>query len=972
MEEKVNAKEKYPNILDFPTVGVGASAGGLEALQEFFKNLPTDGGAAYVVIQHLSPDYKSMMDELLARYTTMPIHKVTDGMALEKNHIYLIPPRKNMTVYQGKLFLSDPAPGRILNLPIDIFLRSLAKDQEKNAIGVILSGTGSDGTLGIRAVKEAGGIAMAQDTRTAKFDGMPRSSISSGMVDFILPPARLADEIVNYIKHPLTTRSRKVEIIPQNEETQLSKIIAILRDSQGVDFGYYKQNTILRRLEKRISLNRFTDINEYINFLFYNDREIKTLFNELLIGVTRFFRDEELFESLRKHALPVLVDETDPGKDIRIWVAGCSTGEEVYSLAILFAEYLEEKSISRNIKIFATDIDSKALQLAGAGFFPENIAADIPADYLEKYFNRQNGGYVIVESIRTMIVFARQDILNDPPFTKIDLVTCRNLLIYLNNEAQQRTLSYFYMALNDPGFLFLGNSESIGSLSEGFDCIDTKAKIYRYKPGFQLPSLNDLMNRESFTNKGTLHSTNFYNTPGPYNKEKLEKLFSQILDNFLPPSVIVDSQYNLIHIFQNINRFLHIPVGEANLNILNMMSRELSVLVSSLLRRAQKSDKEILFNNITLKDFPDCSLSISCRSLTVGSMNNFYLIIFREEDLDNEEKPVETIENIDVKSHYTDRIDDLEKQLQLKSESLQATVEELETSNEELQSSNEELIASNEELQSTNEELQSVNEELYTVNAEHMKKIEELSEMTADMENLLKNTQIGTLFLDLDLKIRKINSVASNITHITQSDRNRYIGHFAMDSLFPDFMNRINSVLTNLRPSEKEIFVNNLWFLVKMTPYRTKENAVEGLFILFIDITSRKYDENRRLLLFETMKQGVVYQNQNGEIIDANEAAINILGLSIDQMKGVNSVDPSWSALKEDGSLFPGEEHPAMVALKENRIVNDVIMGVYNPLRQEHVWIKIQAVPLHREKQGDIPFQVYTIFEEVPPPEQVK
>ncbi|MBB6480177.1 chemotaxis protein CheB [Spirochaeta isovalerica] len=965
MSTNKNTANKESPVSSFPVVGIGASAGGLEALEDFFRNMPSRPGAAFVVIQHLSPDYKSMMNELLARFTSMPIHLVEDGMAVEVNNVYLIPPRKNMTIYQGTLLLNDPLPGKVLNLPIDIFLRSLAKDQEKNAIAVILSGTGSDGTLGIRAIKEAGGISMAQDTRTAKFDGMPRSSISSGMVDFVLSPPRLADELVNYCRHPLTINSRKMEQISNENETELSKIISIIRETTGVDFGHYKPNTVLRRLEKRISLNRFNSISEYLNFLMYNEREIKTLFNELLIGVTRFFRDESYFETLSRTVIPRLFESIPIEKDLRVWVAGCSTGEEVYSLAILLFDHMEKSRTFRNIKIFATDIDTEALSFAGAGFYPENIVSDVPLPFLEKYFTRQNGGYLISDSIRSVIVFARQDLINDPPFTKIDFITCRNLLIYLETPAQQRVLSYFYMSLNDPGFLFLGNSESIGNLSEGFDCLDSKAKIYQYKKGFRLSSVNELLKREPIiTNRG-MGSLGTRSRMRQTERESLDNIFTELLSGYIPPSVLVDSRYELLHIFHNVNNYLQFPVGKASFNILKMMSKEMGAIVSSLLRRADKTKNPVVMDHITLEELSGNSLSISCRKLSVTNRpENYFLISFTEEEKLPKSDSVVVVENFNYPNHYTDQIEELEKELSLKSESLQATVEELETSNEELQSSNEELLASNEELQSTNEELQSVNEELYTVNAEHIKKIEELSEMTADLENLLKNTKIGVLFLDRDLKLRKINSIASEITHIQPSDRQRYIGHFALEQFHKGFLNLCQTVLKTLKEYEEEFYFQQKWLLLKVTPYRTNVNAVDGLIILFIDVTTRKLAEERRSLLFQTMNQGIVFQDEEGRIIDANHTAIDLLGLSLDQLKGVTSMDPAWKAIKSDGSDFPGDEHPAMKALKENRIVKDSYMGVFNPVRNARLWLKIQAIPLYREN-ADKPYQVYTIFEEV-------
>lgn len=833
-------------ILNFPVVGIGASAGGLEALQEFFKNMPSTPDAAFVVIQHLSPDYKSYMNELLSRHTSIKIEIVTDGMALKANHIYLIPPKMNMTIFHGVLYLNELSATRTLNLPIDIFFRSLAKDQEKNAVGIILSGAGSDGTLGIKAIKEFGGMTMAQDDESAKFESMPHSSISTGMVDIIMPPAQLAEELINYIKHPFVKEKRRIETILAGEQSQLSKVISILSETKNVDFSCYKENTIIRRLEKRISINRFDKIEDYIRFLLNNSKEINILFNELLIGVTRFFRDDSAFNSLKSEVISKIIESSTANKEIRVWVAACSTGEEAYSLAILFKECMLEYTINREIKIFATDLDKTSLEFASAGFYPDNIVSDVSPERLAKYFNKKESGYQINENIRSMIVFARQNIINDPPFSKLDLISCRNFLIYVNPDTQQKIFSLFNMALNDNRYLFLGSSESLGNMSEGFKTIDIKSKIFQKQSNYK-PLVQQGIKRSSEYKKypELLHANSSIKT-SKGNNRFLEVLFDQIMVEYLPPSVVIDENYDILHTINDVNSYVSIPRGQITINLLKMLSKENSLFVSSLIRRAAKSNEELTIENIESKIIGK-QLSLSCKKI-IDKLNNscYYLISFIEKELETNKKKTSRTGKLNVQLHYNERIDELEKELQLKSESLQATVEELETSNEELQSSNEELIASNEELQSTNEELQSVNEELYTVNSEHIRKIEELTELTSDVENLLKNTQIGTLYLDQHLIIRKVNDVASQLTNIISTDVGRPLKHLSLSNFDVNLLSEIEGVTRHLQLFEKEIQdKKGKWYLMSIIPYRTADNAVEGIIITFVNISKLKLGEEK-------------------------------------------------------------------------------------------------------------------------------
>lgn len=830
----------------FPIVGIGASAGGLEALQEFFDCMPIASGAAFVIVQHLSPDYKSFMGELLSRHTSISIEVASDGVNIESDHIYLIPPKMNMTIVGGKLYLKEII-GRHLNLPIDIFFRSLAADQENNAIGIILSGTGTDGTLGIRAIKESGGMTMSQDDQTAKFDGMPRSSISTGMIDFVLPPSQLAQELANYIKHPFINKNSTIESQLLQNQSVFNKIIAILHDAKNVDFSNYKQNTLIRRLEKRISINRFEKITDYVSFLSVTPKEVSALFNDMLIGVTRFFRDEKAFELLASAVIPEIFSQHADKSEIRIWAPACSTGEEAYTLAILFKDYMSANNIIKDVKIFATDIDEESLSFAGEGLYPSNISADVPSKTLAKHFIRRDTGYQINDNIRRMIIFARHNIIDEPAFSKLDMISCRNLLIYLNIDVQQKILSTFHVCLKNDGFLFLGSSESLGKLSEGFDILDSKAKLFkkrnRYKPEMlPISSLSTPLHR----NRPEMMQAQAFANQLKSGSRQLEYVFEDIAHYYLPPSVIIDGQYNVLYSIHDVSKYLHLPKGQITSNLLKMLPKDVSVIVSSLIRRAEKKQDEIIFDDIDFGE-KDKKLSISCKRIENSDYDfSCYIVSFNEKEAIPAEKlTTNNIVSISINSQYQERIEELEREIQQKNESLQATVEELETSNEELQSSNEELIASNEELQSTNEELQSVNEELYTVNSEHIRKIEELTELNSDYDNLLRNTFIGNLFLDRNLVIRKISDVASSITNVLPSDVGRPIQHLSLKSLYKEFFSDIESVSETLEPVEKEILHDNNWYFMRMLPYRTTENAVDGIIITFVDITRLKETQSQ-------------------------------------------------------------------------------------------------------------------------------
>jgi two-component system CheB/CheR fusion protein len=834
-------------------VGIGASAGGLEALQDFFKPMPLDTGMVFIVIQHLSPDYKSLMNELLARHTNISIKIAEDGMETKPNTIYLIPPKNNLTIFHGRLYLEEQKNKKGLNLPIDIFFRSLAIDKEKNSIGVILSGTGSDGTLGIKAIKEAGGMVMVQDDQSAKFDGMPRSCIATGLVDYILSPNLMADELLNYIRHPLTKKDSIDEIMNKNLNT-LSKIILVLREYCGIDFSHYRENTIIRRLERRVSINRFNTLEEYLEFLCQSEKEKDTLYREMLIGVTRFFRDKEAFHCITEKVLPQLFINK---KLIRIWSAGCSTGEEVYSVAMTIREFMDKENLDCDVKIFATDIDRNSLDVAGQGFYVDGIVSDIEPHLLTKYFNRRENGYQVKDFIRKMVVFAAHNILKDPPFSKLDLLICRNLFIYFKPDTQQKLLSMFYYSLSPNGYLFLGSSETIGDMDEGYQTIDSKWKLYKYKSNYKPPIIQDTPNQITYLNESDRLINSGY---GINRKIKLEKLFETVMSSILPPSVIIDSNDNIIQVVNDMNPFFDIKPGKFSSNILKNLSIELGAFVSNILRRLKFEKKEMLMENIIgIKGFENEKINIRGCYIPLEN-NDFYLLSF----LVNKEKQVRkdsSDQSIDVEKEVKNRVSELEQELQTTKERLQVTIEEIETSNEELQSSNEELIASNEELQSTNEELQSVNEELYTVNSEYQLKIDELTRLNNDLNNLLKNTDVGALYLDRNLCIRKITPIVSKITNILPTDIGRPISHISFmndNNDSNDLLTDVESVVENLKVVEKEIMDSegNFW-MVKINPYRTEYNAVDGILLTYVDINKLKQEQNRVLEVKNRLEQAL-------------------------------------------------------------------------------------------------------------------
>jgi len=941
----------------FHTVGVGASAGGLEALELFFSNLNANTGMAYVVIQHLSPDYKSLMVELLSKHTQMEVLRAEDGMKVEQNKVYLIPPKKNMTIFHGRLLLTDHKHNVGLNLPIDIFLRSLAEDFNEKAIGVILSGTGSDGTLGIRAIKGAGGMVMCQEESSAKFDGMPKSAISTGLVDYIMPPQFMGEQLLKYSKHPYIVKGDMLKDKLSDNDDTLSKILALIRSQTGNDFTYYKSNTIVRRIERRISINQIDNIDNYLLFLLQAPNEIKTLYKELLIGVTKFFRDTEAFKELKQNIIPKIFEDNNSIEPLRIWVAGCSTGEEAYSIAILFREYLDEKNISRDIKIFATDIDKESIEYASAGVYTDSIVADVSEERLKNYFIKQSNSFRVNELIRQMVIFATHNLIKDPPFSKIDLVSCRNMLIYLEPIMQKKVISAFSFSLNKNAFLFLGSSESLGDLSNYFFTFNSKWKIFRSNHETKHHIVGELYMPTIKKDK----NISFYTEKKPKlitDDMLLEKIRTHLLYTYIPPAIVIDSKFNIVHVFNEVNEFLKVPSGKMNLNILNMVPPELYIAIGTAVHRVLKEKTQLTYNELsyTIKD------DVRFINLTVKPFHNkdehseLILLVFENISATVTENK-EVGENYEVDANAKQRIDDLQLELKYTKENLQATIEELETSNEELQATNEELIASNEELQSTNEELQSVNEELYTVNSEYQNKIEELTELNNDINNWFSTTSIGTVFLDLKLKIRKFTPAIDKFVNIINSDINRPFKHISYNFTSDKFFEDIEGVLKTLQSVEREFKTkDDNWVLLKIHPYRTIENAVKGIVITFIDITQRKrYQDQLQLerdMLHTVLENSPIAKlmiNRQGYFYFANQKSQALLGFTEEEITQMSFFDPRLKFTDDKHNTILRQDFPFSKVLNKKEFLKNEKYHYEKP-NGTVIHVEITAYPLFDEK----------------------
>ena len=818
----------------FPIVGLGASAGGLEALEAFLKHVPAGCGLAFVIVQHLDPTHKGIMPELLQRGTAMKVVQVKDRTKVRPDCVYVIPPNKDMSILHGVLHLLEPSAPRGLRLPIDFFFRALAEDQREHSVGVILSGMGTDGTVGLRAIKEQAGVALVQDPASAKFDGMPRSAIDAGLADIVAPAEELPARLLKYLRHtPLLTGADA--IVESGAQSQLEKIVILLRSHTGHDFALYKRNTLSRRVERRMGLHHLPRIANYVRYLRENPQELDLLFKELLIGVTTFFRDPAAWEQLRDEALPPLFTSRASGHALRAWVPGCSTGEEAYSLAIVFKEALEKLKPRGNfsLQIFATDLDRDAVDKARQGCFPANIAADVSPARLRQYFTEEERGYRVAKVIREMVIFAPQNLIMDPPFTKLDLLSCRNLLIYFGPELQRKLLPLFHYSLNPGGVLFLGSAESVGGFTGLFTPLAGKSRLFRRK---EFSRSAELVEFPSSFVAAAQEAHRPARTPA-VTADSLQALAEQwLLQHHAPAAVLVNDQGDILFVSGRTGRYLEPVAGKANWNVFVMAREGLRYELTSAFQKARRQNEPICrrrlkvgVNGGTL--FVDVVVQMLAEP---GALRGLTMIVFTETSAPE----AATKGRASKAARPDDRTQEMERELQQAREEMQTSQEELKSMNEELQSTNEELQSTNEELTTSKEEMQSLNEELQTVNAELQAKVDELSAASNDMKNLLNSTEIATVFLDNALHVRRFTEQATAIIKLIPGDVGRPITDLATSLLYPELAADAREVLRTLVSVEKAIHARDgRWFALRVMPYRTMDNRIDGVVITFTDLT---------------------------------------------------------------------------------------------------------------------------------------
>lgn len=824
----------------FPIVAIGASAGGLEALEQFISRVPPGSAMAYVIVQHLDPTHKGIMSELLQNCTVMKVSQIKDRTRVQPDCVYIIPPNKDLSILHGVLHLMPPTTARGLRMPIDFFFRAMAEDQQEHSIGVILSGMGSDGTLGLRAIKEKVGLAIVQEATSAKFDSMPRSAIEAGLADIVAPAGELPERILAYLQHrPLIPQSGLE--LEDKSQSALEKVIVLLRAHTRNDFSLYKSNTLYRRIERRMDIHQITKMASYVRYLQENPQELDLLFKELLIGVTNFFRDPAVWAELRTKILPELLATRVPGQTLRAWVPGCSTGEEAYSLAMIFREAVEalNPKVNFSFQIFATDLDSDAIDKARLGLYPASIAADVSPERMARFFSKEEHGYRVRREIREMVIFAPQNIIMDPPFTKLDLLSCRNLLIYLTAEVQKKLMPLFHFSLTPGGILLLGSAETVGSSTDLFTAISGKSRLFRrtepvlHHEPIEFPSSYSLA-------RPIKTESSPWSKPSTSLQSQADQL---ILQHYAPPAVLTNDKGDIFYISGRTGKYLEPAAGKANWNLFAMARLGLRHVLASAIQKAQRQKECVIVPGLKVgTNGGTQQLDVSLRQLDeAGPLHGLILIVFTDVVPQLQLQASKATGNPNAQDDSEQELLRAQAEARAKHEEMQISQEEIRSANEELQSTNEELQSTNEELTTSKEEMQSLNEELQTVNTELQAKVDELSRSSSDMKNLLESTDIATLFLDRDLNVRRFTHQMTKIIKLIPSDVGRPITDLVTHLDDPTLAADVREVLRTLASTEKPVSSpDGRWFSVRIMPYRTMDDRIDGVVITFSDITVAK------------------------------------------------------------------------------------------------------------------------------------
>ncbi len=951
----------------FPIIGLGASAGGLDALKSFFSEVSETSGMAYVIVVHLPSDSSSMMPELLGKIARIPVSTAEDGQVIEPDHAYVIPPNKEIRVFKGRLQLLDRMK-KTGGMPIDGFLRSLAQDQGDRAAAIILSGTATDGTLGAREIKANDGLLLAQSEESAGYDGMPRSVINTGLVDVVLPPEEMPERLVQFFRHPASAPDRKKVEEVGDRKQWLDKVFALLHAKTGNDFSSYKANTTLRRIGRRMGLNGVKDHDVYIRFMRENPAEVEALFRDLLIGVTRFFREADSFEALKEKALPSVFDGMNEDAAFRAWIPGCATGEEVYSLAMALRESLDSVPKRIGLQLFGTDIDDFAIDKAREALFPASISADVSPQRLKRFFTKEGDAFRIRKEIRDSVVFSLQNLLKDPPFSRLNLLCCRNLLIYLNADVQKKLLPLFHYTLAPGGILMLGSSESIGGFANLFEVVDKKWKVYRRR---EVPQA--LRRQVEFPSRSSAGASGRKSAPDNRKAPDIAQATQKaLLDAFAPTAVLIDADGEVLYIQGRTGKYLETPSGRPSRNLLDLAREGLRIELSSALRSAKSANHRETRRQVAVKtnggvqniDFHVCPQS------EPKALAGRFLVVFEDVEVPSPDLPAGKGDGSES-GPGSSRIDELEKELQITRKSHQSTVEEQESANEEqkstneeLQSANEELHSTNEELESSKEELQSLNEELQTVNAELQSKVEELSATQDDLRNLLNGTEIATIFVDNDLRVRRFTPEATAIVNLIPSDTGRPLRHVATNLSYDDMITDLEAVLKKLTPREVELqTTEGAWYNMRIMPYRTTDNRIDGAVLTFTNIddqkrvqasieeTKRKAEDAWDLVraVFDMDPDPMAVLDGDGTVVIANTALSGRLNIAPDDIRGADLFTA------ENGMLNAESLAPALkAALEEGKDFSIRALEMETPEGKERFTVAGRII----RKDADTPYRI--------------